>query len=137
GCEVERVAETVAFFEASLFAAPAVTRLAALTGLARPEAEAALRRHLGVCFDACHMAVEYEDAGGALGALAAAGVAIGKIQVSAGLEVALDGPDDPTAAALAPFAEGVYLHQVVERCAGRPLLRHLDLPDALAALRAS
>jgi sugar phosphate isomerase/epimerase len=136
-CHLETVAETVAFFETSLFAAPAVARLAALTGLARPDAEAALRRHLGVCFDACHMAVEYEDAGDALAALADAGIAIGKIQVSAGLEVTLDGADDPLAAALAPFAEGVYLHQVVERRAGSPLLRHLDLPDALAALRSS
>ena len=39
-------------------------------GLARGEAEAALRRHLGVCYDVCHAAVEFEDAGGQLGGAA-------------------------------------------------------------------
>ena len=36
--------------------------------------------------------------------------------------------------ALRPFAEGVYLHQVVERRDGA-LTRYLDLPEALATAR--
>ena len=61
-CHMETVAETVRFFERHLFAAPAVAAFGRLAGLGRGESEAALRRHLGVCFDACHMAVEFEDA---------------------------------------------------------------------------
>jgi hypothetical protein len=52
-----------------------------------------------------------------------------KVQVSAGLRVAP--PDAVARAALAPFAEGVYLHQVVARH-GTHLRRTLDLPQALA-----
>jgi sugar phosphate isomerase/epimerase len=61
-CHMETVDETVRFFEGHLFAAPAVAAFGRLTGLGRAESDAALRRHLGVCFDACHMAVEFEDA---------------------------------------------------------------------------
>ena len=39
-----------------------IMTFARLTGLGRGESEAGLRRHLGVCFDACHMAVEFEEA---------------------------------------------------------------------------
>ena len=131
-CHLETIAETVAFFENQLFTRAAAARLGALTGLGPGAAEACLRRHLTVCFDACHMAVEWEEPAPALAALAAAGIAIGKIQVSAGLEVALAAQDRDLVAALRPFADGVYLHQVVEHGAST-LTRWLDLPEAIAA----
>jgi sugar phosphate isomerase/epimerase len=135
-CYMETIAETVRFFQGHLFAAGAVGTFARLTGLGRGESEAALRRHLGVCFDACHMAVEFEEAAAGLAALRAAGIRVGKIQISAGLSVALDPGDRALMDALQPFAEGVYLHQVVERRNGA-LTRFVDLPDALATLGAS
>jgi len=131
-CHLETVAETVSFFEERLFSSVATSRLAALAGVGRSESEAILRRHLGVCFDACHMAVGFEDVRGALAALEGAGIGIGKFQISAGLEVSPEQPAEETARALGPFAEGVYLHQVTERRADG-LRRYLDLPDALAA----
>jgi sugar phosphate isomerase/epimerase len=133
-CYLETVAETVAFFEDALFCRAAATRFAELTGAAPAAAEAALRRHLGVCFDACHAAVEFEGVRPALDALRAAGIRIGKIQLSAGLEVDLREPARAPALldALRPFAEGVYLHQVVCR-RGEALRRTLDLPEAIAA----
>jgi sugar phosphate isomerase/epimerase len=135
-CYMETIAETVRFFQEHLFAAGAVGTFSGLTGLGRGESEAALRRHLGVCFDACHMAVEFEDAAAGLAALRAAGIRVGKIQISAGLRVPLDPGDRALVEALRPFAEGVYLHQVVERRNGA-LTRFVDLPDALATLGAS
>ena len=66
-CHMETVDETVRFFEGHLFAAPAVAAFGRLAGLRGGDREAALRRHLGVCFDACHMAVEFEDAAAGLG----------------------------------------------------------------------
>jgi sugar phosphate isomerase/epimerase len=127
-CFLETAAEAVAFFERFVFAAR-------VPGRGASESEAILRRHLGVCFDACHMAVEYDAPGEALAAFAAAGVKITKIQISAGLEVSLETPAD--AEALERFADDVYLHQVVERGAdGRAGQRWLDLPEALAAARA-
>jgi sugar phosphate isomerase/epimerase len=131
-CHMETVDETVRFFEARLFAAPSLAAFGRLTGLGPAESEAALRRHLGVCFDACHMAVEFEDAAAGLRALGRAGIRVGKVQVSAGLRVRMDPGDRALVDALRPFAEGVYLHQVVERRDGR-LVRYLDLPEALDA----
>jgi sugar phosphate isomerase/epimerase len=130
-CYLETVAETVAFFQDYLFASSAVARLSDVIGLGRGESEAVLRRHLGVCFDACHMAVEFEHPGEALRAFQAAGIRIGKVQISAGLRVLFEGRDPERLAALRPFAEGVYLHQVVEQRGGK-LSRYLDLPQALA-----
>lgn len=135
-CYLETVEETVRFFERHLFGAAAVTALDRLTGLGRGGSEAALRRHLGVCFDACHMAVEFEESGAALDALRGAGIRVGKIQLSAGLRVIGDPGDQELLAALRPFAEGVYLHQVVERRDGH-LTRYADLPEALEAARGS
>jgi sugar phosphate isomerase/epimerase len=130
-CFLETIDETVRFFEEHLFGATAVRQLSELTGLARADAEGALRRHLGVCYDVCHAAVEFEDPAGSLDALQAAGIGVPKLQLSAALRIAAVGPE--TAAQLRPFDEPVYLHQVIERRDGR-LRRHLDLPQALAAL---
>ena len=131
-CHLETVDETVRFFEGRLFTAPAVAEFGRLAGLRGGEREAALRRHLGVCFDACHMAVEFEDAAAGLSALERAAIRVGKVQVSAGLRVQMDPGKRALVDALRPFAEGVYLHQVVERRDGR-LTRYLDLPEALEA----
>ncbi len=131
-CMLETVADTVRFFEESLFTEAAVGRLAILSGLSKPASAAALRRHLGVCFDACHMAVAFEEPRAALDALAAAGIPVVKIQISAGLVAELGGDAAATRAALASFADDVYLHQVVER-GPRGHRRWVDLPDALLA----
>lgn len=130
-CFLETIDETVAYFEDHLFASDACRRLGGLTGLSSSAAEAALRRHLGVCYDVCHAAVEYEDPAGSIQALNAAGIAIPKVQLSAALRIS-----EVTAAVdqtLAGFAEPVYLHQVIERRADG-LVRYLDLPDALSNL---
>jgi sugar phosphate isomerase/epimerase len=134
-CHLETISETVRFFEDHLFASPAVSVFARLTGLGRGESETALRRHLSVCFDACHMAVEFEDPAAALRMLRASGIRIGKIQISTGLRVRVDPRDRALLGALRPFAEGVYLHQVVEQRGDR-LVRFLDLPQALDTLDA-
>lgn len=127
-CYLETIAETVAWFEAELFPAGAVARFAGMTGLSKGEAEAALRRHVGVCYDVCHAAVEYEDARGSLAALEGAGIAVPKVQLSSALRIAA--VDEDTVRKLAPFAEPTYLHQVIER-RGDTLTRFLDLPEAL------
>jgi hypothetical protein len=129
-CFLETIAEAVEFFEARLFSAAGITRMAGATGLSRAEAENALRRHLGICLDLCHAAVEFESPAGSIRALADAGIRIPKLQISAGLRFAR--VDADTEALLRPFDEGVYLHQVVERSAGQ-LTRHADLAQAFAA----
>jgi sugar phosphate isomerase/epimerase len=128
-CVIETTEEAIAFFGAHLLSAPARKRLAALTGMGESEAEAALRSHLGVCFDACHAAVEFESPQASVDLLKAKGIAIPKVQVSAGLRVFP--VNEETRAALRAFAEDVYLHQVVARGADGTMRRYTDLADAL------
>ncbi len=129
-CLLETIDETVRFFEDQLFAESAVRRLAELAGLDRGQAEQALREHLGVCYDVCHAAVEYEEPQASVQRLRDAGIAIGKLQLSSALKV--ERVDAAAVEALRAFDEPVYLHQTIER-RGDTLTRYEDLGDALAA----
>ncbi len=127
-CLLETISETIAFFKNHLFSPSAIAEFSRLTGLSAVLAEEALRRHLGVCVDACHAAVEFEDPDEMLSGLRAAGIGIAKIQLSAGLRIPRVNRE--ALASLRPFAESTYLHQVVER-RGLELIRYEDLPLAL------
>lgn len=129
-CVFETTAETIRFFEQHLFAEASVEKFAALTHMNRVEAAESLRRHLGICLDACHAAVEYESPQETLASLRRSGIGVFKVQISAGLRV--PAPTLDRVEALRPFVEDVYLHQTVVR-RGEALVRHLDLPDALTA----
>jgi len=129
-CFLETIAETVAFFERHLFCDEAVAGLARRTGLPTAAAAAALPRHLGLCYDVCHAAVEFEDPAGSVAALKAAGIPIHKLQLSAALRV--PSVDAEARAALAAFDEPTYLHQVVSRRGVEPMRREHDLAPALA-----
>ena len=90
---------------------------------------------IGVCLDTCHLAVSWADPRGAVDEVHAAGLRIVKVQASAALHVAR--PGEPAhRAALAPFAEPRYLHQVRESHPDRGVLPVDDLPDALESLPA-
>lgn len=94
----------------------------------------AVRRHLGVNYDTCHLAVEFDEPAASLNALTGAGVRVSKLHFSSALKL------KPTPAALAKlrdFQEDVYFHQVVARLADGSLRRYADLPDALAAVEQS
>ena len=130
-CLLETTDEAVAFFARHLHGRDAIRRLAQLTGEPLAEAEAIARRHLGLCLDACHAAVEHEQAGEVVAKLRAAGIAIAKIQLSAGIRIPR--ATQSSVRALEPYLDPVYLHQVVAR-RGHVLERYVDLPDALAAL---
>jgi hypothetical protein len=128
-CFLETIAETVAFFRDHLFSPAATARLAVLTGLTQEQAAAALPRHIGLCYDVCHAAVEYEDPAASIAALRAAGIPIHKLQLSAALRIPRVGA--PQRRALQAFNEPTYLHQVIRRTADG-LRYHVDLPEALA-----
>ena len=133
-CYLETIEETVAYFDRHLFSREAIRRLGALTGHSEPAAEAAMRRHIGVCYDVCHAAVEFEDPGASIARLRGSGIAIAKLQLSSAMRIAQ--VDEDSLRRLAAFAEPVYLHQVVARSADG-LRRYEDLPQALAAAGAA
>ena len=85
---------------------------------------------IGVCLDACHLAVQFEEPDAAIAALGAAGVPIVKAQVSSALRVASP-RSRASAARLEAFAEPRFLHQTRERRGG-VVTGVDDLGDALA-----
>ena len=87
-----------------------------------------MREMIGVCFDCCHEAVEFQEPGISIQRLMERGIAVGKVQVSSALRLT-----DPDESALAPFSEPCYLHQTVIRNREGVVQRYRDLPDALRA----
>jgi sugar phosphate isomerase/epimerase len=86
------------------------------------------RGHLGLCYDACHQAVEYEDMAESLRALRSAGVPIAKVQLSCAIVSAVA---NGRRERLAPFAEDRWFHQVILRGDDGALRRLADLSEAL------
>lgn len=132
-CYLETIDDVLPFFQERLLDASAVARIARETGTALSVGD--VRRHVGVCLDACHMAVEFERPTEVVERLSNAGIRISKVQLSSALSLEARPGTDP-AGTLEPFAEDVYLHQVVQRTSDSRLLRFTDLPEALAASRA-
>lgn len=89
------------------------------------------RDWVGVCMDACHLAVQFEDPRQAVDALREAGIAVVKGQLSSAL--ALASPADPDCLAqAAAYAEPRFLHQTRRRAASGAVEGVDDLPEALA-----
>jgi hypothetical protein len=114
-CLLESSAETIHFFDHLRAEHPRDPRLDA---------------HLGVNYDTCHFAVEFEEPHHALPCLVNHGIKISKIHLSSALKVA---PTPEAREELKKFADDVYLHQVVERDATGARKIYRDLPDALAS----
>ena len=113
-CLLENSAEAISFFEQLR---------------AERKNDPRLDEHLGVNYDCCHFAVEFEEPLATLNSLHAAGVKISKIHLSSALKVR---PTPAARAELQKFADKTYLHQVVARDADGRLKFFRDLPDALA-----
>jgi sugar phosphate isomerase/epimerase len=133
-CLLETTDEAIAFFEEDLCSREVLAALADLVGIEARNAESAMRRHVGLCLDTCHAAVEFEEPHQAIASLRRAGIRIAKVQLSAGLRIPR--VDRDMIRALESFDEPVYLHQVVERTGAGELIRYRDLPQALSAARA-
>ncbi len=87
-----------------------------------------LDEHLGVNYDTCHFAVEFEEPQYALPCLVNHGIKISKIHLSSALKVS---PTPEACAELKKFSDNVYLHQVVARDENGNRTIFRDLPDAL------
>ena len=121
GCVMDRADDVVRFFEDQLLA---------------EGDEATIRRHIRVCHDVCHSAVMFEEQADAFRKLKAAGIHVGKVQVSSAVVLPFDeiAPQQRADAVdqLRSFAEDRYLHQTVVRSspADEPAFFE-DLPKAL------
>jgi hypothetical protein len=90
--------------------------------------DARLDEHLGVNYDACHFAVEFEEPAQAIGAFRRHNIKISKLHLSSALKMR---PSPEARQALAAFADDVYLHQVAARAPDGRLVVYKDLEPAL------
>ena len=119
-CLVETTDEAVALFNR-------------ITQVARERnAAAAARQHLGLCFDVCHQAVEFEDIPASIRKLSAAQVRINKVHITCALELETPAANHAGRTALAGYVEERYLHQTLARSGQGPLLKQIDLSTDLA-----
>ena len=116
-CMLEATAEAVAFFE----------RLWKAAG----QGEELVRKHVGLCYDVCHQAVEFEDITDSVRSLDRAGVRINKVQISCAVQ--LDKPFANRAGleALRHYVEPRYLHQTFARRSDGTVSRAVDLTESL------
>ncbi len=138
-CLLECSDDVICFYNDWLLPAGA-PMLAARLHCSLHAAERLLREHIQVCYDTCHFAVAYEAPGRALQKLEAAGIGIGKVQISSALRVALPsniGARGAIAQRLAEFADPTHLHQVVARCIDGTVRHYPDLDAALPHITAA
>lgn len=128
-CFLETTDETVDYFTKHLYAGRSVEKFAKMADLPIAEAIAALRRHVGIVYDICHLAVEYEDITQSLQKLVDAGVPIVKLQEAAALHI----PEVTQAAVdtLKRYSKTIYLTQTIEKNDGK-LKKYLNVDDAIA-----
>jgi len=129
-CFLETTDETVEYFTKHIYSGKSAEKLAKLARMPISEAHVALRRHVGIVFDICHQAVEFEDIGACLQKLVDAGIPIFKLQEAAALHV----PEvtQKIVDVLKNYSKTIYLTQTVEKKNGK-LTRFLNLEDAFAA----
>ncbi len=97
----------------------------------RNGASDAVRNHIGLCYDVCHQAVEFEDVGESIRSLTREGVRINKLHASCALQ--LDNPmqNADGRLALQRFVEPRYLHQTIARTSIGGIARAVDLTHDL------
>jgi hypothetical protein len=133
-CYLETTDETVTYFTQHLYSGASAARLAKLANIPISEALNALRRHVGVVFDICHQAVEYENISESLQKLVNAGIPVFKLQEASAIYVPK--VTQQSVDVLKRFAETIYLTQTYEKKDGQ-ISKFLNLEDAFAAWRPS
>jgi hypothetical protein len=129
-CFLETTDEAVDYFTNHLYAEKNAAALAGELSCSTEEAGATLRKHLGVVFDICHQAVEFEDISQDLQKLVDAGIPIFKLQEAAALQVPEVTQDMVNS--LRRYADTVYLTQTMEKKDGE-MTEFLNLEDAFEA----
>ncbi|MFQ5734976.1 MAG: metabolite traffic protein EboE [Planctomycetaceae bacterium] len=95
------------------------------------QAAETVRSHVGVCYDVCHQAVEFEDVAASIRQLNDAGVRINKVHITCALKADRPADDRNVAEALAQYVEPRYLHQTLGRRDDGSIVRAIDLTEDL------
>ncbi len=124
---LETTDEAVDFFKSFLFSEQARRDL-----VVPRVTEEVVRRHLAVCYDTCHQAVEFEDVTDSLRRLCGGGIRVGKMQISSAIALKKPAADPKALEELSRYAEPRYLHQTVARLSGGEQRMFEDLPEFLS-----
>lgn len=109
---LENTEDVLLFFETYAF--PLISDyISQALGTSMGSALNTVKRHLTICYDACHFALAYERPSFTFSKLAQAGIVIGKVQLSSAVRAQFNASDRGAVwEALYGFREPVYLHQV-------------------------
>jgi len=129
-CYLETITETINFLEQSIFSESSIHQVGNHLKIGYLDAELEIRKHIGICFDLCHAAVEFEDATGIIQKILSSNILVPKIQISNSLNIT--SVNTETVQGLLEFEDGVYLHQVVEKV-GQKLNRYKDIKEAVSS----
>ncbi|MEN8797608.1 MAG: metabolite traffic protein EboE [Flavobacteriaceae bacterium] len=99
-------------------------------GVSKNRAEELLLRYICICYDICHFSLAYEEPESTFSQWSAAGIDVGKIQISAALKILAKDDIEAVWNSLARFNEPTYLHQVTQRTQ-QGLVTYGDLPQVL------
>jgi sugar phosphate isomerase/epimerase len=88
--------------------------------------------YLGVCYDVCHQAVEFENVVDSIRELSAASIRINKLHISSAIRVERPGENEDARQALARYVEPRYLHQTMARLPDGSISRMVDLTEDIA-----
>jgi hypothetical protein len=89
--------------------------------------ESLVREYIGLCFDVCHQAVEFEDAAQSIRDFVAAGVRINKVHITNALVLERPAENPSGRDFLCSFAEPRYLHQTFARFGDGSVQSRVDL----------
>jgi sugar phosphate isomerase/epimerase len=128
-CIIETTSETIQFFRR-------LRELAAEAGSLD-----IVNEYLGVCYDVCHQAVEFEDVADSIKQLVDEQIRINKVHITCAIRVENPADNEDARQALARYVEPRYLHQTMGRATDGTIHRQVDLtedaalspPDSFAA----
>lgn len=88
-------------------------------------------KRVGINYDCCHLALQYEQASESLSRLRDLGIRLSKLHLSSALKLK---PTPENLDRLKNFNEPIYFHQVIVQDGENPLMRYRDLPEAFQAI---
>jgi len=89
----------------------------------------AANTHIGLCYDVCHQAVEFEDVTESIRALDEADIRINKVHISCAIELERPAENAAGRLALRQYVEPRYLHQTTARVGNAEVVREVDLTE--------
>jgi len=128
-CTIETIPQLLEYFQDDLLSqARNLPEIGGQTG------EEQVIHHLGICYDTCHQAVEFEEASYNCERIRRQGITIGKIQLANAIELERPAENPEGMRMLRQFDEPRFLHQVVGRSRNGALTRFKDLGPFLEAM---